>query len=190
MSLKDDVNYVKGELSGDEKLLESAFRLERLYKKHKIKIWAVVILLLIGFGGKAGYGAYQEYRISKANRALLALEKNPADKTALEALKVDNPKLFALYSYATAVKKGEAERLKGLEGIKDPVLSDLARYHEAVLQNRAGDSGYYHDLSLVEKAYLALKAGKKEEARRHLALVSEASPVAGIARLLRHYTIK
>jgi len=190
VSLKDEVKYVKEELSGDEKILESAFRLERLYKKHKVTIWAVLILLVLGFGGKALYGAYQEHRIDQANQALIALEKNPSDKAALEELKADNPKLYALYSYANAVKKRDAQALKPLEGVKDPILSDLVRYHEAVLQNRAGDSKYYHDLSLVEKAYLALKAGKKDEARRHLALVSEASPVAGIARLLRHYTIK
>jgi len=68
-------------------------------------------------------------------------------------------------------------------------LKDLSRYHVSVLSEQAGDSRYYTDLSRVEKAYLALKAGKKAEAKTQLALVSENSPVAPIARLLRHYTI-
>ncbi len=190
MSLKDDVKYVKEELSSDEKLLESAFRLERFYKKNKIAIWALVAVVILGFGGKAAYGAYQERQLAQANEALLKLEKNPADKAALETLKSDNPKLYALYTYAQAVQAGKVEPLKPLAASKDPLLSDLVRYHEAVLQKRAGDSKYYHDLSLVEKAYLALKAGKKEEARSQLTLISEASPVAGIARLLRHYTLQ
>ena len=190
MSLKDEVKYVKEELSSDEKLLESAFRLDRIYKKHKIKIWAVVLAIVLGFGGKAAYDSYREYRISQANEALLKLEKNPADTKALDELKSDNPKLYALYTYAQAVKKKDVGALKPLAASEDPLLADLARYHEAVLKDKAGDSRYYHDLSLVEKAYLALKAGNKDEARRQLALVSEASPVAGIARLLRHYTLQ
>ncbi len=190
MSLKDEVRYVKEELSSDEKLLESAFRLERVYKKHKVKIWALGIILVLAFGGKALYGAWQDHRLAQANEALLRLEKNPADTKALEELKSDNPKLYALYRYAQAVKKREVSPLKTLAASKDPMLSDLARYHEAVLRDKAGNSRYYHDLSLVEKAYLALKAGKKDEARQQLALVSEASPVAGIARLLRHYTLQ
>lgn len=189
MSLKDEINYVKEELSSDEKLLESAFRLERLYKKHKVKIWAVVILLVVGFGGNALYGVYQDHRLEQANRALLTLEKNPADTAALKELESNNPKLYALYRYSVAVDQGKAEALKPLESSGDP-LGDLVRYHEAALSNRPGDSKYYHDLSLVEKAYEALKAGKKEVARSQLALVGENSPVAGIARLLRHSTLK
>ena len=189
MSLKDEMNYVKEELTSDEKLLESAFRLERLYKKHKVKIWAVVILLVAGLGGNALYGVYQDHRLAQANQALLTLEKHPADAAALRQLESNNPKLYALYRYSTAVDQGDAAALKPLENSADP-LGDLVRYHEAVLSNRPGDSKYYHDLSLVEKAYEALKAGKKELARSQLALVGENSPVAGIARLLRHSTLK
>ena len=189
MSLKDEMNYVKEELTSDEKLLESAFRLERLYKKHKVKIWAVVLLLVLGFGGNALYGLYQENRLEEANRALLALQKNPADTAALKQLESNNPRLYALYRYSVAVDQGKAAALKPLESSGDP-LGDLVRYHEAVLSNRPGDSRYYHDLSLVEKAYEALKAGKKEVARSQLSLVGENSPVAGIARLLRHSTLK
>ena len=189
MSLKDEINYVKEELSGDEKLLESAFRLERLYKKHKRKIWVAGALLVLGFGGQALYGVYRDYRLAQANEALLILQKQPEDRAALERLKSDNPRLYALYTYAKAVEKGQAKALEALETSGDPLLKDLSRYHVSVLSEQAGDSRYYTDLSRVEKAYLALKAGKKAEAKTQLALVSENSPVAPIARLLRHYTI-
>jgi hypothetical protein len=190
VSLKDDVKYVKEELSSDEKLLESAFRLEKLYKKHRVKIFALLAVLVLGLGAKVGYDAYQEHRIAVANDALLTLEKNPADKAALETLRSNNPRLYALYRYSTAVEKGQPDALKDPAIAGDPILSDLARYHEAVLASKAGDSRYYPDLSKVEKAYLALKAGKKDEARQILALIAENSPVAGIARLLRHSTLK
>ncbi len=189
MSIKDEISYVKEELTSDEKILESAFRLERIYKKHKIKIWAVLILILIGIGSNTGYGLYKEHRLNEANIALLKLEKNPSDTTALNSLKENNPKLYSLYIYSKAVDQGKVADLKSIEALANP-LGDLVRYHEAVLANRAGDSKYYYDLSLVEKAYEALKAGKKDIARSKLALVSENSPVANVARLLRHATIK
>ncbi|ADV47247.1 hypothetical protein [Nitratifractor salsuginis] len=190
MSLKEELNYVKEELSSDEKLLESAFKLERFYKKNKVAIWAVILVAVLGFGGKAIYGAYQEHLEAKANEALLRLEKNPADQAALKELESANPKLYALYRYSTAVDQGKVEPLKSLEGSEDPRLKDLSTYHVAVLSKKPGNSRYYHDLSLVEQAYEALKAGKKAEARSKLALIGENSPVAGIARLLRHATLQ
>ncbi|MDQ7085513.1 MAG: hypothetical protein Q9M36_11560 [Sulfurovum sp.] len=49
MSIKDDVNYVKKSLSSDEKVLESAFKLETLYRKHKVKLWGLAIALVVFF---------------------------------------------------------------------------------------------------------------------------------------------
>ena len=190
MSLKDDVRYVKEELSSDEKILESAFRLEKFYKKHRIKIFALLAVIVLGWGGKIAYDGYTEHKRYAANEALMRLEKNPADARALEELKSNNPKLYALYRYSTAVESGKSEALKEAAASGDPILADLSRYHEAVLASKAGDSQYYADLSKVEKAFLALKAGKPDEARQALALIGENSPVAGIARLLRHATLK
>jgi predicted negative regulator of RcsB-dependent stress response len=190
VSLKDELNYVKEELSSDEKLLESAFKLERFYKKNKLAIWAVLLLIVVGFGGKALYGAYQEHLEAKANEALLQLEKNPSDQAALKKLESANPKLYALYRYSSAVDRRQVKPLQTLAASEDPRIRDLAAYHVAVLSQKPGSSRYYHDLSLVEKAYEALKAGKKAEARSQLALIGENSPVAGIARLLRHATIQ
>lgn len=190
MDSKDAVRYVKDELSSDEKLLESAFRLERFYKRNKIKIWAILIVLTVGFGGKVVSDAYKEHKIVKANDALVILLKNPNDKMALSELKANNPKLYALYNYSYAIKTGDLNRLNSIDASKDALLKDLISYHKAVLQNRAGDSKYYNDLSQVEKAYLALKEGKKADAKALLALIPENSPVAGVAQLLKHYTIK
>ncbi len=189
MSIKDDVNYVKDELTGDEKILQSAFKLEQIYRKHKLKIWSISVIILIVIGVNIGYSTYNEHRLSEANSALLKLEKNPKDKTALDSLKKNNPKLYNLYLYSYAVEQKDVASLKPLESLNNPI-GDLARYHKDVLSNRAGDSKYYYDLSLVEKAYEALKAGKKDIARSKLALISENSPVASVARLLRHATIK
>jgi hypothetical protein len=66
----------------------------------------------------------------------------------------------------------------------------VINYHLGVLNNEPKDSIYYKNLVLVEKAYLLIQKGKKEEAKRVLARIPKNSQVAPVARLLEHYTIK
>jgi len=189
VSLKDELKYVKEELSSDEKLLESAFKLERFYKKNRLLIWSVLMLLIVGFGGKALLDVYRDHLEFKANEALLRLENNPSDKAALLELKESNLRLYELYLYSKGVDQREIKLLKSLQPLDDSLLKDISDYHKAVLSAKPGDSQYYHDLSLLERAYEALKAGKKNQARSQLSLIGENSPVAKIARLLRHATL-
>ena len=191
MSLKDQAGFVKEALSGDEKILESAFKLEKLYKKHKFKLWAAVIALVLFFGGRAGMALYQNSQLHQANDALLTLQKQPDNAEARKMLQDKNPKLYVLFTYMEAVKKQDSSALQALGANgSDTLIADLGKYHAAVLESKVVDSVYYQELSLVEEAFEALKNGKKEIAKQKLSLVAENSPVASIARLLRHYTIE
>lgn len=190
MSLKDQAGFVKEALSGDEKILESAFKLEKLYKKHKFKLWAIVAFLILFFGGRAGLQAYQNSKLHSANDALLVLQKDATDTAALRTIKENNPKLYELFSYMDAVKNKNSAALRKLGESTDALISDISKYHAAALESKVVDSKYYQELALVEEAFEALKNGQKELARQKLALVGENSPVSSIARLLKHYTIK
>jgi len=191
VSLKDQAGFVKEALSGDEKILESAFKLEKLYKKHKFKLWAAVIALVLFFGGRAGMALYQNSQLHQANDALLTLQKQPDNTEARKILQDKNPKLYVLFTYMEAAKKHDSSALQALSAnSSDALIADLGKYHAAVLESKAVDSVYYQELSLVEEAFEALKNGKKEIAKQKLSLVAENSPVASIARLLRHYTIE
>ena len=190
MSLKDQAGFVKEALSGDEKILESAFKLEKLYKKHKFKLWGVIIALVLFFGGRAGMAAYQNSQLHQANEALLTLQKQPDDAAARKILQEKNPKLYALYAYMQAVEKQQSDVLQTLSSSSDALIEDISKYHAAVLDDKVVDSVYYQELALVEEAFEALKQGKKEIAKQKLSLVAENSPVASIARLLKHYTIE
>ncbi len=189
MSIKDELQHVKDELSGDEKILESAFKLERLYKKYKTLIWGVLILVLVGVGGNIAWGAYRQNKLDTANQAFLSLQKNPDSKDAIATLKSNNPELYTLYALNQALKSQKTETLKTFEGNKDPLIADIARYHAGALKGKPVDSVYYHDLTVVEEAYADLKTGKKAAAKSKLSLIAEDSPVAKIAQLLKHYTL-
>ena len=190
MSIKDDVKYVKKELSADEQVLESALKLETYYNKYKRKIWTILALIVLLFFGKIAFDAVQDSRMNSANEALLALQKDSKNSEALSVLQSNNPALYELYSYAEAVKSKDAKTLEELAKSKNALIADISQYTSQVLASKSSDSVYYKEMSLLEDAYLALKAGKGNAAKEKLELIDARSPVAPIADLLKHYTIK
>jgi len=190
VSIKDDVKYVKKELSADEQVLESALKLETYYNKYKRKIWVILALIVLLFFGKIAVDTVQNLRMNSANDALLTLQKDPKNSEALSALQSNNPALYELYSYAEAVKSKDAKRLEELAKSKDSLIADVSQYTSQVLLSKGSDSTYYKEMSLIEDAYLALKAGKSDVAKEKLELIDARSPVTPIADLLKHYTIK
>jgi len=190
LSIKDEVEFVKDSLSGDEKILESAFKLERVYKKHKLKLWTGIVVILLLVGANFGTQAYNQAKLDSANEALLTLKTDPANSTAIAQLKADNPKLYELYRYANATKNSDIKTLEELSSSSDALIADISKYHAGVLGAKSVDSQYYQDLVLVEEAYSALKENKKDLANQKLALIAENSPVSSVARLLKHYALE
>ena len=190
MGIKDDVNYVKKELSGDEKILESAFKIEELYKKYKFVIWGVSAAIILGFLGKTGMDAMHEAKLADANKAFLTLQTKADDTEALQTLKAKNPALFELFSYAQAVKNKDIKALNSLVGSSNAVIADSSKYVVATLDNKSSDSKLYKEMALLQEAYLAIKAGDIKSAKAKLELIDERSSLATLASLLNHSTIK
>lgn len=190
VSIKDDLKYVEKELSSDEKMLESTLKLEAFYNKHKRMIWIGVVIVLSVLVVKPIFSMIQESKLNSANSALLALEKNPKDSQAIEILKSKNPPLYELYTYSQAVSSKDIKELERLSKSKNHLIADVSSYHKQVLASKGSQSHYYREMSLIEDAYLALKDGNGKKARSELDLIDTRSPVAPVAELLKHYTIK
>ena len=190
MSIKDDVNYVKAELSGDEKVLESAFKLESLYKKYKTVIWGTVIALLLFFAVKTGMETWKHSKLEAANQAFLTLQQKPEDAQALKLLKENNPSLYELYTLSQAGKKQDIKALQTLSGSSNDIVSDMSRYSVGAIEKKPVDSKLYKEMAYLEEAYVAIKAGDTAGAKRKLELIGERSPLATMAKLLEHSTLK
>jgi len=184
------IDDVKKELSTDEQMLASAFKAEKLYKKHKIKIFVVVGIVIAYFAGTTIMESIAESKRDKANTALLVLEKNAKDADALASLQTNNPALFELFSYQEAIKNSDATALKSLSSSKNEIISDLASYHLAVIEGKPSDSKFNGDIAKVYNASLLIKEGKTTEAQEELELIPEESPMHNISKMIKHYGVK
>jgi len=190
VSFKDDVKFVKEELSSDEKVLESVFKLENIYKKHKIKIFGLLAVTIIGFGGVITNDIIKESNLNSANLALLSLQKDSSDADAKATLKSKNQKLYSLYIYSEAVKNADIKALTELSKSTNPIISDLSNYHLNILQNKNADSKYYKNLSIIGDAFVLIKDNKKSLAYDKLTLVEQNSELYKLSTIMKHQTIE
>jgi len=182
---------IKNELTNDEKILESAFKFETLYKKHKLKLWSVIILTVGLFGGMAVMDKIHSDKLIEANEAFLVLQSNSQDNKALDTLKKNNFALYELYRLNLAVKNKDVEILQSLSHSKNSVVADISTYSESVLAlNPNEDTKIYPEMALFEGAYLDIKKGKNKEAKNKLELIDEQSSFGQMAKFLRHATVK
>ena len=75
MSLKENVDYIKEEISNEEKFFESFFKVEKFYKKYKFIIIALVVLVLGYFITTNILSYVKEQNAIAANKAYNTLLK-------------------------------------------------------------------------------------------------------------------
>ncbi len=197
MSIKEQVDFAKEELTQDEKLLAGLIKAERFYKKNKIAIIALAVILVVGAIGYMAMDYVKEKKLEAANVALLALEKNPDDASALKELKENDPKLAELFLLKKAAGSGDIKSLESLSKSKDSVVSDLASYHlgvwksdaEKIKNYRMRSGALLKDFALFDEAYLLMKEGKTAEAGERLSMIADNSPLKAVAGMLEHYGV-
>jgi len=190
VNLADAGKEIKKELSKDEKVLESVFKLETLYKKYKYILWALLIGVVLFFLGRAYMQSAHESNLLQANEAFLTLQTKADDTKALAILKEKNPNLFELFTYAQAVKNENLTVLKDLSASENQVISDASTYVSSVLEKQPKDSKLYTEMTVLQEAYLAIKSGDVKVANQKLNLIEEDTPLYMLASLLKHSTIK
>jgi len=190
LSIQEDVNYIKKALSGDEKVLESAFKLETIYKKHKLKIGIALLAIIVFFAGKSIEQNMQQSALLEANTAFLTLQNTPSDSNALKILQEKNPALFELFSYKEAVKNQDSQALKALSSSKSSIISDVSSYQASIVNKKPSNSVLYNDMALLTQGYLALNSGNSKVALLKFSQIDEHSSLAKIRGLLKHSTLK
>ncbi len=195
MSLKENIEAIKEELSAEEKFLESVIKTESFYKKNKKFIIGVGLAVFIGVVGSIGYNYIKEQKAKASNEIYLSLLSGNGNKTALEAeLKSKNQKLYALYKVQTALKSNDLQSLEKLKPtLKDPILKDLVDYQIASLSGKgllkyAGQGDVVmKDFAYLTAGYIELEKGNISKADEILNFISPTSPLYRVVQSLKHY---
>jgi len=185
-----NIQDVKKELSSDEKVLESAFKLETLYKKYKFFIWGAAAAIVLFFLSQTIMVSLHEAKLEDANKAFLTLQQTPDNAEAKATLKAKNPALFELYSFSVAAHANDVDTLKSLDSSKNEIIADSSKYTVAAIDKHPVDSKLYRELALLEDAYLAIQSGDTKSAKAKLELIDERSSLQMLTKLLEHSMIK
>ncbi|OCR91626.1 hypothetical protein CFT12S02225_00795 [Campylobacter fetus subsp. testudinum] len=183
MAIKDDLNYIKTEISSQEQFLENAIRSERFIKKNKKIIIAIVAAAVIALIAYAVLNQIKSSNIAESNSAYTTLLSNPNDKKAKQTLIEKNPSLFALYAIKTAYDSNSTEILDEASNLtSDPLLKQI-------LQNAKGDNsdGLLSTYNSLVKGYELLTQNKLPEAKIEFSKIPSNSPLEPIAKNLEHY---
>ena len=194
MSLKENIEAVKKELSTEEQFLESVVKAEGFWKKYKKLVMALGVGLVVLALGSAFYKSMKEKSLTASNEAFVTLQKNPTDASALETLKSKNPKLYELFLFSSQIKSTDGAKLQALKAnLKDPILKDLVSYQEASVSKKdlsayaVKQDALLKELATLELVYTFFKEGKSKEAKAELAKIPETSQLHQMAQSFKHY---
>ncbi|CAM3557494.1 hypothetical protein [Arcobacter aquimarinus] len=190
MSIKENVDYVKNELTSEEKFLENFVKGERFFKKYKIVILGFITLIIIGSISYIIKKNIDETNKFEANVALNNFLKTGDEKSLLQ-IKEKDKKLYEIALFIQSKKDFKAAE------INLPFLKELSKYQLALANNNVDELNnlalqndfLLKEFAIFNKALILTKDGKFEEAKVALQQISETSKASELANLLKHYLL-
>ena len=194
MSIKNNFNYIKNEMSSDGQLLENTLKLEMFYKKYKYIIWILLIVLIIGAISYQIHSYYNGKNIQKYSSLYTQLLKDTNNASLQAELKSGNAELYDLFILQQALKNGNIGQFMEVKDSKDNIISSIALYHIGSFERdlemlKNVDKYTLGDLSKLQQAYILINENKINDAKIILGGIAKDSNLAEFANLLSHYTI-
>lgn len=194
MSIKNNFNYIKNEISSDGQLLENTLKLEILYKKYKYIIWTILVVVIFGGISYQLYSYYNEKNIQKYSALYSELLQDTSNTSLQAELKTGNPKLYDLFTLQQALKDGNISKFMEIQDSKSAIISSISSYYIgsferdiSVLKNV--NKYTLGDLSKLQQAYILINENKINDAKVILGEISKDSNISELASLLSHYMI-
>jgi hypothetical protein len=198
LSLKENMDALKEELSSEEKFFESAIRTERFVKRYQKPLIGIVAAAVVSIAGVIGYQLYTDAKIESSNAAFNLLLTNPSDAQAEQTLKKDNPELYDVWKLSRGIAQNDITLLEELKKSETFGVGDIASYEAAAIKSDIASleqytkkqGAFYKDLALLELAVSLIEKGDVVAAHQKLALITEDSPLYQVAGALSHYGVK
>lgn len=187
MSLKEDVEYIKKEISAEESYMENFFKVEKFFKKYKKLLVASVVILFIAVVGYYVSAYLTQKNTLQANIAFNTLLKNPNDTEALAVLQVKNPKLYEIYQYnLDTTKDTKVEFFKELVQYTNAIKENSIEKIDEVTQEQ---KFLLKDFAILNKAVIQAQNSQYDEARESIKLIDNKSEVSPLAKILEHFLL-
>lgn len=200
--LSKDLETIKSEFQNDEKLLENAFKLERLFKKYKFVLLGIVAVVVLWIAIVVASDYVEEKNAKEISQIYNELLVSPQNTVLRENLKNKALKLYDAFIYANLSSQKEARiaELEELSQSKNELIAQIASYELASLKedlqalstiakNPKKQNDSLKDFAKIQEAYLLLKNNDIDKAREVLKGVSSESSLDSIARQMEHYGI-
>lgn len=190
MSIKENVDYVKNELSSEEKFLENFVKGERFFKKYRTLIFtfiAIAILVTIVMLVKQ---KIEESNKLEANIAFNKFLEN-ADEKELFIIKDKNEKLYEIALFLKAKRENKTSE------VNIPMLKELSKFQQSTTNKNLEELNtlsmqndfLLKEFAIFNKALLLSNDGKYEEAKEALKQIPQTSKASEFANLLNHYLL-
>ena len=189
MSLKENVQYIKEEISSEEKFFESFFKLEKFYKKYKYLIILIVVGTLAYFISSNTISYINEQNTIEANAAYNKLLKNANDAESIKILKEKNTKLLELANYINS-----KDNTKDINII---YLKQIALYNKAIKNNDIksldkliiNPEFVLRDYAIFNKALIQAENKQYQKAKTTLNSIPKESAVTMLSNMLKHFLL-
>jgi len=187
VSLKENIDYVKEEISTQESFMENFFKIEKFYKKYKS---AIIVVIAVAIVGVIGYYVSNYITLQnkiESNKAFNTLLENPSDKEALATLKEKNKKLYniALFMKDSSTNN-EIEFLKELSLYSQAIKEQDIQKLSSVTQSQ---DFLLKDFALLNKALLLVEKQQYKEAKETIKQISKDSNINVLVQMLEHYLL-
>ena len=182
LAVKENIDYIKSEISSQEQLLESAIKGERFFKRNKKWFIIAAIIIVVALVSYSISNAIQEANQAEVNRVYNTLISHPDDSNAKQILISKNPSLYALFVIKTADLNSTALIDEAMNLEIDPLLKEI-------LINLKGQKSakILSNYNALVDGYELLKDGKIDAAKTEFAKIPLNSPLLPIAKNLEHY---
>lgn len=194
MSLREDLKQVqvKEELNNDEKMLESAFKIEAFIKKNKKTLLGLLAAGIVFFGGYQIKSYLDERKALRIAKIFSEIQKEGQNEELMQELKKEGKELYEFMQLSRAVEEGNQELLGQIQQASNPFVAKYASYELASLTrvfDPQKDYGAFKDLALLQEGYLLISQKEFQKALNLLGEVALTSEFKEWALRIGHYGI-
>lgn len=185
MSLKENIDYMKTELTAQEQFIENFVKAEKIFKKYKMLIFGALVGIVILIIAMFAYDYMDEQKKIKANIAFNEFLIDTNNEKAIATLK-DNSK--NLYEIAMHIKDEnhipDVAVFKEIAMFQNAVKNGDTKTIDSLLSN---NNFLFKDYAVVIKALQAIKADDLKLAEQTIKMLPKDSMSGDLASLLEHY---